>query len=77
MATRCGVCEMPQRNWRSWDFRALWIPDVGGTPVLDSVSHLLSSTSEIVIATGILNLWMNASQPTVAASYADVVGRPW
>ena len=52
-------------------FRALWIPDVGGTPVLDSVGHLLSATNDIVIATGILNLWLN--DPTdVAASYASL-----
>ena len=37
-------------------YTALWIPDVGGTPVLDSVDHLLSATNDIVIATGILNL---------------------
>lgn len=49
-------------------FTALWIPDVGG-PVLDSVEHLLSSTEQVVIATGILNLWMH--QPAdVAARYA-------
>ena len=40
-------------------FTALWIPDVGG-PVLDAVSHLLAATRRIVIATGILNLWMHA-----------------
>ncbi|HEX7429717.1 MAG TPA: LLM class F420-dependent oxidoreductase [Mycobacterium sp.] len=52
-------------------FRALWIPDVGGTPVLDSVGRLLSATNDIVIATGILNLWLN--DPTdVAASYASL-----
>ena len=39
-------------------FAALWIPDVGG-PVLDSVDHLLASTKRVVIATGILNLWMH------------------
>ncbi|MGV0776361.1 LLM class F420-dependent oxidoreductase [Mycolicibacterium elephantis] len=39
-------------------FEALWIPDVGG-PVLDSVDHLLASTKRVVIATGILNLWMH------------------
>jgi probable F420-dependent oxidoreductase len=51
-------------------FTALWIPDVGG-PVMDSVAHLLSSTKETVIATGILNLWMH--EPTdVAASYASL-----
>ena len=50
-------------------FQALWIPDVGQTPVLDSVAHLLSSTTGIAIATGILNLWMN-EPADVAASYA-------
>ena len=46
-------------------FAALWIPDVGG-PVLDSVDHLLASTTHVVIATGILNLWMN--EPADVAS---------
>ena len=51
-------------------FTALWIPDVGG-PVLDSVAHLLASTKHTVIATGILNLWMN-EPADVAASYASL-----
>lgn len=52
-------------------FTALWIPDVGGDPVLDSVDHLLSATNDVVIATGILNLWMN-EPADVAASYASL-----
>jgi probable F420-dependent oxidoreductase len=53
-------------------YSALWIPDVGGrTPVLASVEHLLSATNNIVIATGILNLWMN-DPADVAASYASL-----
>ncbi len=51
-------------------FTALWIPDVGG-PVLDSVGQLLSSTKRVVIATGILNLWMHEPSD-VAASYAEL-----
>ncbi|OBI80278.1 LLM class F420-dependent oxidoreductase [Mycobacterium sp. E740] len=51
-------------------FSALWIPDVGG-PVLDSVDHLLSSTRDVVIATGILNLWMH-EPADVAARYASL-----
>lgn len=51
-------------------FAALWIPDVGG-PVLDSVGTLLSSTKQVVIATGILNLWMH-EPADVAASYASL-----
>lgn len=51
-------------------FSALWIPDVGG-PVLDSVDQLLSSTTDVVIATGILNLWMHEPSD-VAARYAEL-----
>ncbi len=51
-------------------FTALWIPDVGG-PVLDSVGTLLSSTKQVVIATGILNLWMHEPSD-VAATYASL-----
>src|SRR5215213_1999821 len=51
-------------------YTALWIPDVGG-PVLDSVAHLLASTKQAVIATGILNLWMHEPSD-VAASYASL-----
>jgi probable F420-dependent oxidoreductase len=53
-------------------YTALWIPDVGQTPVLDSVDHLLSATNDIVVATGILNLWMN-EPADVATSYASLV----
>lgn len=49
-------------------FTALWIPDVSGG-VLDSVEHLLKSTRQVVIATGILNLWMN-DPADVAARFA-------
>ena len=51
-------------------YTALWIPDVGG-PVLDSVDHLLASTKQVVIATGILNLWMHEPSD-VAAGYASL-----
>lgn len=51
-------------------FEALWIPDVGG-PVLDSVALLLQSTKRVVIATGILNLWMQ-DPAEVAARHASL-----
>ena len=38
-------------------YRAIWIPDVGGD-VLGSVEALLRATSRLVVATGILNVWM-------------------
>jgi probable F420-dependent oxidoreductase len=49
-------------------FAALWIPDVGG-PVFDAVGNLLASTQRVLIATGILNLWMHEPSE-VAAKYA-------
>ncbi|MGW0163198.1 LLM class F420-dependent oxidoreductase [Mycobacterium sp. NPDC003323] len=49
-------------------YPALWIPDVGG-PVIDSVENLLTATSRITIATGILNLWMH-DPADVAAAHA-------
>lgn len=52
-------------------YTALWIPDVGQTPVLESVEHLLSATKDVVIATGILNLWMN-EPADVAAAHASL-----
>ncbi|WAC55508.1 LLM class F420-dependent oxidoreductase [Gordonia sp. SL306] len=47
-------------------FTALWIPDVGG-PVLDSVANLLGATSNVVVATGILNMWMHEPHDVAAA----------
>lgn len=52
-------------------FTALWIPDVGGRSVLDSVEHLLAATKRVVIATGILNLWLR-EPADVAARYASL-----
>ena len=54
----------PPRNWRNFGFTALWVPDVGG-PVFDSVDRLLGATEQVVIATGILNLWMHTPAETV------------
>lgn len=41
-------------------FSALWIPDVGGD-VLGSLDRLLEATSSVVVATGILNIWMHTA----------------
>ncbi|MGW0811352.1 LLM class F420-dependent oxidoreductase [Nonomuraea sp. NPDC002799] len=51
-------------------FSALWVPDAGG-PVFDAVGNLLTATSRVVVATGILNLWMH-DPAGVAASFASV-----
>jgi probable F420-dependent oxidoreductase len=49
-------------------FGALWIPDVGG-PVLETVARLLAATRRVVVATGILNVWMHDAEE-VAADHA-------
>jgi probable F420-dependent oxidoreductase len=41
-------------------FSALWVPDVGGD-VLGALDRLLGATSSVVIATGILNIWMHSA----------------
>jgi probable F420-dependent oxidoreductase len=47
-------------------YTALWIPDVGG-PVFDALARLLDDTANIVVATGILNLWMHTPADAAAA----------
>jgi probable F420-dependent oxidoreductase len=46
-------------------YSALWIPDIGGD-VFASIENLLTPTSSVVIATGILNLWMHTAEETAA-----------
>ncbi len=53
-------------------YTALWIPDVGGD-VFGAVERLLSSTNNITVATGILNLWMHTPEET-ARAHARLVG---
>jgi probable F420-dependent oxidoreductase len=55
----------------SLGYTAAWIPDVGGD-VLEAVGKLLSFSSTLTIATGILNLWMN-EPGDVAARYTSLV----
>lgn len=53
-------------------YAAVWIPDVGGA-VFDAVDNLLGATERIVVATGILNLWMH-EPADVAARFASLTG---
>lgn len=50
-------------------FTALWIPDVGG-PVFDALARLLGATTNVTVATGILNLWMHTPADAAAAHAA-------
>ncbi len=44
----------------------LWIPDPGGE-VFDAVERLLRATKQVVVATGVLNLWMHTPEETAQA----------
>ena len=50
----------------SLGYSALWIPDVGGD-LFGSLANLLSATSTVTIATGILNVWMHTADDAAAA----------
>jgi probable F420-dependent oxidoreductase len=54
-------------------YRAIWVPDVGGD-VLGVVEGFLRATPRIVIATGILNVWMHDPVEVAQrrASWSDV-----
>lgn len=46
-------------------YGALWLPDVGGD-VLGDVEHVLSATTSVAVATGILNVWMHEAEAVAA-----------
>jgi probable F420-dependent oxidoreductase len=54
-------------------YSAIFIPDAGGD-VLGDVEHLLAATRRIVLATGILNIWMHDAAH-VAARRAAIEAR--
>jgi probable F420-dependent oxidoreductase len=52
-------------------YAAAWLPDMGGGGLFERLATLLSATSRITVATGILNIWMH--QPgEVAEQYAKL-----
>lgn len=54
-------------------YSSLWIPDVGGD-LWSPIENLLSATTSITVATGILNIWMHDAAE-VAQKYTDLVSR--
>jgi probable F420-dependent oxidoreductase len=56
-------------------YTAAWVPDVGGD-LFDAVSALLAATSRLVVATGILNIWMHEASETAAAHAALTAAHP-
>jgi probable F420-dependent oxidoreductase len=55
-----AAAELEQLGWS-----ALWVPDIGGD-VFGALRNLLSATSSVVVATGILNIWMHPAEETAA-----------
>ena len=47
-------------------YSALWLPDVGGD-LFDVVERLLASTTNVSVATGVLNIWMHSADESAAA----------
>lgn len=50
-------------------YTALWMPDTGGN-LFEVMEALLTATSSIVVATGILNLWMHEPEVTAERFHA-------
>jgi probable F420-dependent oxidoreductase len=55
-------------------YRAIWVPDVGGD-VLGAVENLLGAATNIGVATGILNIWMN--EPADVAARRATWSEAW
>ena len=50
-------------------YGALWIPGGIGGDVFDACGAVLDATRRVVVATGIVNLWMHAASETAAAHH--------
>lgn len=51
-------------------YRAVWLPDIGGD-VFAPIGNVLAATTDLIAATGILNLWMHTPQDT-ARQHAEL-----
>ena len=58
----------------SLGYSALWVPDVGGGDLFASLDHLLASTTSVVVATGILNIWLH--EPADTHAWWSALGGP-
>lgn len=54
-------------------YSALWLPDVGGE-LFVALENALGATTDVTVATGILNLWMHTAADA-GAEYARLVGK--
>jgi probable F420-dependent oxidoreductase len=61
------------RELEELGYTALWVPDVGGD-VFGAVGELLAATTNVVVATGILNLWLHTAEES-AVGYNELVAQ--
>jgi probable F420-dependent oxidoreductase len=55
-------------------YSAVWMPDIGGDDLFPRLAALLGATNRIVIASGVLNLWMHDAA-TVSARYTELAAQ--
>lgn len=68
-----AACQAAARELEQLGYQAVWLPDAGGDP-LGVASELLGVTGQLVIATGILNIWMH-DPASVARQYRQTLDR--
>jgi probable F420-dependent oxidoreductase len=57
-------------------YGAVWLPGGAGGDIFDAVEALLTASSRIVIATGIVNVWMHEAPETAARYTAIAAAHP-
>ena len=55
------------RDLQRWGYGALWVPGGAGGDILGDVGRLLTATDTLVLATGILNIWMHEADEVAEA----------
>ena len=60
----------------SLGYTTVWVPGGAGGPVFDDCRVLLEATPRIVVATGILNVWMHDATDVAAEHHAITTAHP-
>lgn len=68
-----GACQDAARELERLGYRAVWLPDAGGDP-FGIAAELLEVTDRLIVATGILNIWMH-DPAEVARRYRQTLDR--
>jgi probable F420-dependent oxidoreductase len=58
-------------------YSAVWLPDVGGNDLFESLSNLLAATERLVAAAGVLNVWLHSAEAAASghATARSLYGR--